>query len=251
MAGPGSVGGERARAGVSEGFLQALPTGARERLLAEAIRITVSAGALLYRDDESPRVFAVISGLLREFLDSADGRQVTVRYLRPGDVAGLALALAGPRAMRLQAMTQATVVALRVGTLRSLLAADPEVASACAEELTRELSRALDDLAEQAFLSVRQRIVRQLLNLASPGEGRKLVVHVSHEELADAVASVRRVVTRTLHELRTEGLIETSRDGIVLIETARLSDEAGGHGRPAGPDGCAGTGMAAPRSSVH
>ncbi|MDA8237444.1 MAG: hypothetical protein M0T75_06120 [Chloroflexi bacterium] len=48
------------------------------------------AGAVVYRDEESPRL-VVVAGLLRVHLTSADGRQVTVRYARSGDVAGLAL----------------------------------------------------------------------------------------------------------------------------------------------------------------
>ena len=65
-----------------DGFLANLPEDVAERLLAEAIRISVPAGALVYREGESPRVFVVIRGLLRVFLRSADGRQVTVRYAR-------------------------------------------------------------------------------------------------------------------------------------------------------------------------
>jgi CRP/FNR family transcriptional regulator len=122
------------------------------------------------------------------------------------------------------------VAALRVDTLRSLLASDPAVARACAEELTRQLYRALDDLSEQAFLSVRQRVAHHLLALASLDEGPHPIVRASQQELADAVGSVREVVTRTLHGLREEGLIETARDEIVLLDPVRLSEETTGGG---------------------
>jgi CRP-like cAMP-binding protein len=122
-------------------------------------------------------------------------------------------------------MTSASVVALRVQTLRSLIASDPGVASACAEELTRQLYRALGDLSEQAFWSVRQRLVRQLLDLASMRSGSKLVVDASQQELADGVASVREVVTRSLHQLQGEGLIAISRDEIVVLDPDRLAEE--------------------------
>jgi len=157
------------------------------------------------------------------------------RYGAPrGDVAGLALVVGGHAPMSIQAMTAASVVAFRVETLRSLIATDPGVASACAEELTRQLYRALDDLSEQAFLPVRKRLVRQLLDLASMGEEPHLVVHASQQDLADAVASVREVVTRNLHQLQEEGLIETARDEIVLLDPVRLTEEAAEPGlRPA------------------
>jgi CRP/FNR family transcriptional regulator len=217
--------------GLQEGFLFALPRSAAEQLVADAVRISVPAGALIYRDEESPRVIVVVSGLLRVFLSSADGRQVTVRYARSGDVAGLPLVVGGPAPMSIQAMTGSSVLALRAETLRSLLASDPGVARACAEELTRQLYRALDDVAEQAFLTVRQRLVRHLLDLASPGPGPHLHVQASQQELADSVGSVREVVTRTLHALRDDGLIRTGRDEIVLLDLATLTEEAADHGR--------------------
>jgi CRP/FNR family transcriptional regulator len=206
-------------------FLSALPKDAAERLLTGAIKISVPAGGLVYREEETPRVIVVIDGLLRVFLRSADGRQVTVRYARRGGVAGLPLVLGGPGPMSIQAMTSASVAALRVDTLRSMLASDPAVARVCAEELTRQLYLALDDLSEQAFLSVRQRIIRHLLDLATRGSGTLLIVRATQQELADAVGSVREVVTRTLRHLRKEGMLETHRDEIVLLDPVALSEQ--------------------------
>lgn len=213
--------------GLRGGFLHCLPPAAAERLLAEAIRINVPAGAVVYRDEESPRLLVVVTGLLRIFVSSVDGRQVTVRYARSGDVAGLALVIGGPAPMSIQAMTSSLVVALRVATLQALLATDPGVARACAEELGRQVHHLLVDIAEQAFLPVRQRLVRQLLALAGPGSGRHLVVSATQQELADAIGSVREVVTRTLHALQAEDLVRLGRDEIELLDPLRLSDEAG------------------------
>jgi len=216
---------EPALGGLEKGFLAALPHDAAERLRAEAIRINLPAGSVVYRDEESPRLIVVVKGLLRVFLTSADGRQVTARYARSGDVAGLVLVIGGPAPMSIQAMTSSLVIALRVDTMRALLASDPGVASACAKELTRQLHEVLADLSDQAFLPVRQRLVHQLLLLADPGPSRSLVVRASQQELADTIGSVREVVTRTLHQLHVEGLIDTSRDEVVLLDPERLAED--------------------------
>jgi CRP/FNR family transcriptional regulator len=222
---------ERILAGFEGGFLASLPRDAAERLLAEAIRVNLPAGALVYRDEESPRLIVVVKGLLRVFLTSVDGRQVTVRYARTGDVAGLVLVIGGPAPLSIQAMTSSLVVALRVDTMRTLLATDRGVAGACAEELTRQLHEVLADLSDQAFMSVRRRLVRQLLLLATPDSDRRLVVRAAQQELADAIGSVREVVTRNLHQLHIEGLIDTQRDEIVLLDPERLAEDAR-HGVP-------------------
>ncbi len=225
---------ELARVGLEGGFLFAIPRDAAERLLAEAIRVNLPAGALVYRDEESPRLIVVVRGLLRVFLTSADGRQVTVRYARSGDVAGLALVVGGPAPMSIEAVTSALVVALRVEALRALLATDPGVARACAEELTQQLYRALSDISEQAFLTVRQRLARQLLLLATAGPGHELVVHASQQELADAIGSVREVVTRNLHQLHEDGLIDISRDEVAIRDPVALTLLAGEQSRGSG-----------------
>lgn len=212
--------------GLGGGFLFALPRKAAERLLDEAIRINVPTGAIIYRDDERPRLIVVVKGLLRVFLSSVDGRQLTVRYARSGDVAGLALVIGGPAPWSIQAMTSSLVVALRVETLRALLATDPGVARACAEELTRQLYWLIDDLSEQAFRSVRQRLAHQLLLLATASPDRDLVVHVGQHELADAIGSVREVVTRKLHQLQEEGLIDVARDEVVIRDPVALAEVA-------------------------
>ena len=57
-----------------------------------------------------------------------------------------------------------------------------------------------------------------LLDLASEQpQGDRLVAAVSQQALADAVGSVREVVVRVLHDLRSEGVIRTSREGIEIL----------------------------------
>ena len=196
-------------------------------MLGEAVRLDLPPGAVLYRDDEAARVVAVVSGVLRVFMGDPDGRQVSVLYAHPGDVLGLALTLGGPAPVSIQAVSAASILAVRADTLRALVTADPVVARTCAEELSRQLFRAFDEIASNAFRTVHQRVARHLLDLATPDEGR-LVARVNQQEVADAVGSVREVVARALHELREMGLIETSRDKIILVDPLRLSEEASG-----------------------
>jgi CRP/FNR family transcriptional regulator, cyclic AMP receptor protein len=222
---------EAAQEAIPAGFLATLPETAAVRLLADAVRIDVPAGGTVYRDEERGRVIVVLRGLLRTYLSSVDGRQVTIRYTRSGEVVGLALVLGGPAPITIQAMTSASVVALRIDVLRALLETDPAVARACAEELARQLFRAFDEIADQAFLSVRQRVARQLLDLAVHTDDGTLVARVSQQALADAIASGREVVARAIHELQQAGLVSSTRAGIAVRDPIGLSDEASRTGR--------------------
>ncbi len=194
--------------------------------MAESITMDVPSGAVVYREDDAARCFVVVSGLLRSFVSSTDGRQINFRYARSGDVLGPASVMGDPLPVTIQALMPSSIVAIRVDSLNRMLATDPEVARVCAEELTRELTKALEDVALSAFYSVRQRFARQLLDRAADSDGAHLVSDVSHQELADSIASSREVVTRTLHELRADGLIETGHDHvIVLLDVPGLARE--------------------------
>src|SRR5262249_51524102 len=86
----------------------------------------------------------------------------------------------------------------------------------------------LQQAAIYAFGSVKQRVATHLLDLASAQqrpEGR-LVAHVSQQDLADAVGSVRAMVARVLRELRVSGAVATSPDHILILDVARLHGEA-------------------------
>jgi CRP/FNR family transcriptional regulator len=217
-----------AREFVPPGFLTTLPPAASARLLADAVRMDVPAGGTVYRDEEIGRAIIVLHGLLRLYMRAPDGREVTIRYTRPGEIVGLALVIGGPAPVSIQAVTGASLVALRIDVLRGLLETDPAVARACAEELARQLFRAFEEIADQSFLSVRQRVARQLLDLAVHQDDGTLVARVSQQELADAIASGREVVARALRELREAGFVNVSRNGIVVRDALGLSEEVSG-----------------------
>src|SRR6266511_2293016 len=86
-------------------------------------------------------------------------------------------------------------------------------------------------IGTSTFASVRQRIARHLLDLASERQrGSELVAAISQQDLADAVGTVREVVVRSLRELRHEGMLQTGRGGVAITAPERLLDVADGHG---------------------
>jgi CRP/FNR family transcriptional regulator len=73
---------------------------------------------------------------------------------------------------------------------------------------------------------VRQRLGSHLLNLASRGpDGRLVVASLTNQELANAVGTAREVASRALGELSRMGLLETTKQGIVILDPDRLLSE--------------------------
>jgi CRP/FNR family transcriptional regulator len=231
--------------------LAALPADVVGRLLAGAMRLEVPAGSVLYREGDPVRCGLVVSGLLRMYLEAPDGRQVTMRYLRPGNLPGVALLFLGgapPRmAANVQALTGVVGLMLDGAALAALARDDARVAWALGAEVARSQQELAAAYAASVFGTVAQRVARHVLDLSaahqahqraepawpragSPGE--RLMAAVTQQALADAVASTRVVVTRALHDLRVAGLIETTRGGVLVLDAERLHAVAAGEAEP-------------------
>jgi CRP/FNR family transcriptional regulator len=209
-------------------FLGGLPADLVNELLASGIRTDYHAGTLVYRDRDAPRCVLVVNGLLRVFMTSPEGRQVTVRYARARDVLGVAVIVGGPVDVSVLTLAPSCVFNIDARILVSAAHRDGRVAWAVAQELNRRLVAVLQQTAINAFGTVKQRVATHLLDLASsqPFRQERLVAPVSQQNLADAVGSVREVVARVLRELRVAGVVATGPDSVVILDASRLHDEA-------------------------
>jgi CRP/FNR family cyclic AMP-dependent transcriptional regulator len=209
-------------------FLGRLPRDVVDDLLAGGQRTDYPAGSTIYREGAAPRAVLVVQGLLRVYMTSPEGRQVTVRYARETDVLGIAVIVGGPVNVAVQTLADSSLFSIDARKLTDAARGDGRVAWALAEELNRRLYDTLQQTAINTFGSVRQRVAAHLLDLASAQQRPKdrLVARVSQQELADAVGSVREVVARALREFRLAGLVATGPDSVVIVDPTRLYEES-------------------------
>ncbi|GGM17240.1 MULTISPECIES: Crp/Fnr family transcriptional regulator [Micromonospora] len=180
---------------------------------------------------ETPLCAVVVDGLLRFYLTSRDGRAMTLRYAGHGQLIGvrrLAMGLVPTARSPLwdAAVNGEAVQASRILTLPAAVVAaaarqDAALSGALAREVAVQSMRDRELIAANVFRPIRERVARHLISLAIR-EGPDLIVHASHQEIADAIGSVREVVSRTMVRFRAEGLVERRRRRLVLTDPARL-----------------------------
>jgi CRP/FNR family cyclic AMP-dependent transcriptional regulator len=212
-----------------QGVLANLPEAIFDDLVDGAVLVDYPSGSVTFGREHRPRVAVVASGLLRVYLSAPDGRQITIRYARVGDLVGNDRS-PGPSVNRgTQAIENSTLLHLDPSRLERLARQSPELAWALAEDLSKRLSAAHRSLAMRAFGNVRARVAHEILQLAQANGGPKAGMHVkvTHQELADATGSVRDVVARATRELRRESLLGAADDGVVLLDPDRLQLAAG------------------------
>jgi CRP/FNR family transcriptional regulator len=226
----GAPADDRIQAAFAASHLRGLPSGIIEELLDGARRQKAAAGETLRRVGEGERhVELVVEGVVRVHVSAPDGRTLTARYCRTGALIGVLSLYAEPFVMPVttQAVVDSELVVIRPAVIRRLADRDIRVARALLLELSERAAAFAAEIGGSAFSSIRQRVARHLLDLATHRQrGSELVAQVSQQELADAVGTVREVVVRTLRELRHDGVLETRRGGITIVAPDQLLAEA-------------------------
>ena len=227
------------RLAVSRSHLRDLPGDVVDELLVGAGRVRIAAGSVTHREGEdAPHLELVIAGVVRVFVTAPDGRTMTIRYCRPGALIGAVSLFATGFALpaTTQALMDAELLRLSPAAARRAAARDARVAQAFLSELSERVLSFMWEIPGSAFATVRQRVARHLLDMASerlpepasaPRPRSELTVNVSQRELAEAVGTAREVVVRVLRELRQDGVVRTGRDQIVIADPDRLIRESG------------------------
>jgi CRP/FNR family transcriptional regulator len=187
---------------------------------------------MLYDVATSPPVLAMLDGVARVFMWTAGGRQLTLRYLRPGDVVGLGAALGDGIEVSTEAVTDTTAAVVSVEHLRELSAGHPELSWAIARQVAGWACDVVLAVADLEHRPMTARVAAHLLELATPASDGEFVVHVSHQGLADAAGSVREVVTRALRQLRETGVVDTRHGTVIIVDSIRLARIARGDDPP-------------------
>ncbi|MEA2638095.1 MAG: family transcriptional regulator, cyclic receptor protein [Chloroflexota bacterium] len=200
----------------------------QEELGAGVDEAHITAGALIFRAGQLPKIALVVAGIVRVFISTQLGRQMTIRYARAGDLIGLSPYLAGTDQWNAEAITDVSVKVLSFDHLRNAGAHDPELPWRIAQHVAAVTVDALRTVADASGQPITVRVARHLREMALRGPDGRTVVHVSHQRLADAVGTVREVVSRELTAFRAEGVIDRTAGSVRVIDEDRLASLAAG-----------------------
>ncbi|MBI4821396.1 MAG: Crp/Fnr family transcriptional regulator [Deltaproteobacteria bacterium] len=177
-------------------------------------------GQFLYvEEDPGTHVFPVIEGFLKEEVDLADGRSQGIRILKPGDVAGLeALGAPNYRATT-QAITAARVCFVPVAEYRATLGKRADQGLALSSLLTQHVGSLRQSVLRLGAMSAEERIKSVLGELVPTAElGTWVKLPVSRKELAEIAGLSLGTVSRQVHRMARDGLLEISGRRVRLLQ---------------------------------
>lgn len=177
-------------------------------------------------------LYLLEQGRVRLFNKSAQGRNLTLSVVEPGDIFGeLALFPNRHWASHAQALSDGVLYAVPSRKLQALLEQDPTLVLRVMENLGRRLQAAERRLGDLVFKSVPERLAALLLDMVGPAarQGRgpaRLPNRYTHLQLAEMINTHRETVTKIFNRFRDDRLLEFDRRGIVLLDMERLREMA-------------------------
>jgi CRP/FNR family transcriptional regulator len=211
---------------VKSGPLAQLPEPGRQKLLASAVRVDLPERTVYQSEGDAPRPVLVVAGLLRANVTAPAGRQLTISYMRAGDMIDVMGVLGGPLSARIETVVASTLVMFPTAVVKELASRDIAVALVLARVAIRRLYVMVEELTLHAFGTLRERVGHHLLDLAMDADAAdQLVAIATQAELAAATGAARESVARVMRDLTKEGLIRRSGKRIVLTRPERLVEE--------------------------
>jgi CRP-like cAMP-binding protein len=203
----------------------------RTACLASSTVVIARRGQWLARQGEPAGVFYLVAGgALKVVQNTAEGQELIVRFVGPGDPFGGVVVLEqatypvsalAVEATRLHAWPSAGI--------RTLAERFPRVTANVMREMTAHMTDALTRVREVTTQRVGQRLAMTLVRLGrqcgrQTGDGILITHALTRQELADLTGTTLYTVSRTLSEWEANGVI-TSHRRHLMIRSPRLLGE--------------------------
>jgi CRP/FNR family transcriptional regulator, cyclic AMP receptor protein len=168
-------------------------------------------------------MYVLAEGAVKLFVASRDGGIVElVRHRPPATFGEVALLDGGPRSASAEAVERSTLLVVTRAELLRLLRAEDQVAEALLRTLGTIVRRTTRQVSDLVFLDLQGRIARQLLALATDGDGMARTRRVTQAELASMVGGARQTVNQALRSLESRGYIRADGRSFEILDRRRL-----------------------------
>lgn len=184
--------------------------------------------------DPGVTFYLIQSGLIKVYLSSVGGREVVLAILHAGEFFGeLSLIDGLPRSASASALQPTETLEIGRDDFRTMLGEHHAAMYKVCAVLARRLRRSDGIIADAAFLDLRGRLAKRLLDLAEEfgrpvGDTIELTVQLRQQALADMVGVTRESVNRVLSTMEAEGLVTFLRGKVTIRrvdDLARICEE--------------------------
>ena len=195
----------------------------KETFCRSAQRVVFQKGTNIHDGNECTGIILVKSGMLRLYLLSEDGKEITLYRLFAGDMCILSASCVLDSItfdVFVDSEEDSECVVVGGCAYEDLARRLPEAKIFALETALGRFSDVMWVMEQILFMSMDKRLAIFLMDETSKS-GTDVVI-LTHEQIAKYMGSAREVVSRMLKYFTTEGLVEVSRKGIRILDKKRL-----------------------------
>ena len=183
--------------------------------------------------DEGTGFYVVISGRVKIFKLSPEGKEQILHIFGPGDPFGEVAVFSGRHfPANAEAMETSRLFFFPRDSFADLIKRNPSLALNMLAILSRRLRRFANLIDDLSLKEVPGRLAAHLLYLTGHKEGRaELELTITKSQLASLLGTIPETLSRILGKMSTQGFIETDGRRIKILDRKALVDlvESGGH----------------------
>lgn len=180
-------------------------------------------GQLIYgRSQPSTNLYVVVDGKVKICRTAEDGHCTVVDIYQPDEFFGESAFLGGERCIDDAVAIEATrVMTWPTSEVERLIVQRPRLGIALIQLLTRRSDDYAARIESYSTDHIDRRLVRALIRLSErfgreSADGSVDMAPFTHELLSQYLGTAREIVTHYMNQLRTQGYLEYSRQGIML-----------------------------------
>ena len=183
--------------------------------------------------DPASSLHTVVGGRLRLVQTTEDGRQIIVRYVGSGELAGFSV-LAGEshHTLSAEAVELTHTASWTREAVTRLMEQHPSIAMKAVAVISERYGELQTRIRELSTENVERRLARTLARLAEQAgrrtaRGWEIAFPLSRQDLAELAGTGLHTASRTLSAWEDEGMIESGRRRVVVRRLEALRELAG------------------------
>jgi CRP/FNR family cyclic AMP-dependent transcriptional regulator len=201
-----------------------------ERISTYVNRRSVAKGSTIFeKGDAGVGLIGVISGSVKISVTSADGRDVVLNIIRPGEVFGeIALLDGRARTANATAMSDCELIVIERREFIPFLRSEPDVTLKLMEILCSRLRKTSEQVQDVTFLNLSTRLAKTLLRLTANAGPSKPTgkVAITQREISQIVGRSRESTNKQLRAWAKRGWIRLERGSVTVVKADKLVELA-------------------------
>lgn len=204
-------------------LFRAVPDQDLDTVLSIAKPLRLNAGDPVFQQGENAEhFFILLHGHLKVMQTTAEGEQVMVRYVIPGEVFGIAKAMRRPTyPASCLAVEESIVLGWPSVEWDHFMAGNPQFAFNALQTVGQRLQDAHTRIQELSTEEVEQRVARCILRLVDSSgertdEGVSINFPITRQEIAEMTGTTLHTVSRLLSAWKDRGLVNTGRKRVTV-----------------------------------